>query len=81
MSTVQFAFQGWCLHPLLDRLDRCVCVCIIPQSSEKQVAGMLFNSCNLWMLVIEQLFIYINISVNKQAASSFSCNFSVYWEA
>lgn len=64
----------------------CMCLCVHnPECSDKDVAGMfpVFSSCNLWMLVIEQLFIYIyiNISINKQVASSFSCNFSVYREA
>lgn len=45
----------------------CVCVCIIPKSSEKHVAGMFpkFNSCNLWMPVIEQLFIYIYMLISR----------------
>lgn len=54
-------------------------VCIIPKSSEKYVVEMfpMLNNSHLWMLVIEQLFIY----GNKQTASSFTCNFYVYWKA
>lgn len=45
-------------------------MCIIPKSSEKCVVEMfpMLNNSHLWMLVIEQLFIYSN----KQTASSFS---------
>jgi len=56
-----------------------IIVCVIPKSSEKYVVGMfpMLKDSYLWMLVIEQLFIYSN----KQTASSFSCNFYVYWKA
>lgn len=54
-------------------------VCIIPKSSEIYVAEMfpMLNNSYLWMLVVEQLFIHSN----KQTASSFSCNFYMYWKA
>lgn len=77
--------SGLVFAPLVGEVPvhECVWVWIIPKSSQN-VAGMfpVFNKCNLWMLVIEQLFIYIYINIYiEQAASSFSCNFSVYWKA